>query len=402
MEFEGVGLYKDAPDEFTKTSPSPQTLEVTNGILDQYYGSLLNVIAEGRKMQPDAARAAVDNGPFVGQGAIDNHMIDALLFEDQAYQKLEGATKSGSLKHIKASDYVKVSVEGTDGPSRIAVIAGDGEILAAGAAESFSEAGMTGSGMAKVLKQVRDDNSIKGVILRVDSPGGDAIASAEILHAAEELSAKKPLLISMSDYAASGGYMMSMTGDRVLAYPNTLTGSIGVFFGKLTLRGLYDKVGINKYLLKRGRWASIDSDYTPLSPEERMRLQKELHEYYDGFVARVAKGRKKDASVIEPLAQGRVWLGAQAAKNGLVDELGGFDRAIALIKEKAKIPAQDKITLVAYPQKKSLMDLILNRDRDKTESEIDAAINKVMGGLPWRSLAQGGVLQTLPYSIKVK
>jgi protease-4 len=193
-----------------------------------------------------------------------------------------------------------------------------------------------------------------------------------------------------------------MTGDRVLAYSNTLTGSIGVFFGKLTLRGLYDKIGVNKYLLKRGRWASIDSEYTPLSPEERARLQTELHAYYDGFVARVAKGRKKDPKVIEPLAQGRVWLGAQAAKNGLVDEIGGFDRAIALIKEKAKIPSKDKITLVAYPQKKTLMELLLNRDRDTAATEIGAAITKLMGGLPWRALAQGGVLQTVPYSIKVK
>jgi len=403
MEFEGVGLYKDAPDTYTKTSPSPQTLEVTNGILDQYYGDLLKVIAEGRKMQPDAARAAVDNGPFVGDGAIENHMIDALLFEDQAYDKLEGAAKVGKLKRIKAADYMKAPVSNSDGPSRIAVIAGDGEILGAGSTQdTFSDAGMTGSGMAKVLKQVRDDNTIKGVILRVDSPGSDAIASAEILHAAEELSAKKPLLVSMSDYAASGGYMMSMTGDRVLAYSNTLTGSIGVFFGKVTLRGLYDKIGLNKYLLKRGRWSSIDSDYTPLSPEERVRLQKELHAYYDGFVGRVAKGRKKDAKVIEPLAQGRVWLGTQAAQNGLVDEIGGLDKAVSLIKEKAKIPAGDKVTLVPYPQKKTLMEILLNRDRDSASTEIDAAITKVMGGMPWRALAQGGVLQTIPYTISVK
>ncbi|MEI9814521.1 MAG: S49 family peptidase [Acidobacteriota bacterium] len=147
-------------------------------------------------------------------------MIDELVFEDQAYGKLEMATKSGSLRHVHAADYVKVPVTGSDGPSRIAVIAGDGEILSAGGVENYGQDGMTGSGMAKVLKQVGDDPNIKGVILRVDSPGGDAIASAEILHAAQNLSARKPLLISMSDYAASGGYMMSMTGDRVLAYSN--------------------------------------------------------------------------------------------------------------------------------------------------------------------------------------
>jgi protease-4 len=400
MEFEGIGLYKDAPDTYTKTAPSPQTLEVTNAILDQYFGNLINVIAEGRKKEPAAIRAAIDKGPFVGQGAVDNGIIDGLLFEDQVYDKLQTQVKVGSLKKVRAKDYIAVPVAGTDGPSRIAVIAGDGEILSAGATQNFSEAGMTGTGMAKVLKRVSDDASIKGVILRVDSPGGDAIASAEILHAAEMLSAKKPTLISMSDYAASGGYMMSMTGDHILAYSNTLTGSIGVFFGKLTLRGLYDKIGLNKYLLKRGKWSSIDSDYTPLSPEERARLHVELEAYYKGFVERVAKGRKRDYATIEPLAQGRVWLGAQAVKNGIIDEIGGFDRAIALIKEKAKIPASDKVTLVAYPEKRTLLQVLMSREQPETELEL--AIDKVMGGIPWRALAEGGILQSIPYSVSVK
>lgn len=400
MEFEGVGLYKDAPDTYTKTSPSPQTLEVTNLILDQYYGDIVHVIAEGRKRSPEQARAAIDQGPFVGQGAVDNGMIDGLLFEDQVYDRLNGQVKAGALKKVRAGDYAKVPVTGFEGPTRIAVIAGDGEILGTGATDGLDQAGMTGAGMAKTLKQVADDTSIKGVILRVDSPGGDAIASAEILHAAETLSKKKPLIISMSDYAASGGYMMSMTGDRILAYNNTLTGSIGVFFGKLTLKGFYDKIGLNKYLLKRGRWSSIDSDYTPLSTEERARLQTELKLYYKGFVQRVADSRKKDYKVVEPLAQGRVWLGAQALKNGLIDEIGGLDRAVALIKEKAKVPATDKITLVPYPEKRTLVQVLLNRDQPS--SEIDAAITKVMGGLPWRSLAKGGVLQTLPYSVQIK
>lgn len=401
MEFEGIGLYKDAPDTFTKTSPSPQTLEVTNQILDQYYGSLINVIAQGRKRDAATVQAMIDKGPFVGQSAIDAGMIDGMLFEDQVYAKLKQQVKADvDLKKVHAKDYVEVPVAGTDGPSRIAVIAGDGEILGAeGGLDQFSEAGMTGEGMAKVMKQVADNDQIKGVILRVDSPGGDAIASAEILHAAEELSKKKPMIISMSDYAASGGYMMSVTGDRILAYNNTLTGSIGVFFGKLTLKGLYDKIGMNKFLLKRGKWASIDSEYMPLSNDERARLHEELSAYYKGFVQRVATGRKKDYNTIEPLAQGRVWLGAQAVKNGLVDEIGGLDRAIALIKEKAKVPSNQPVTLVAYPLKRSLIDVLLKRE---PKNELEVTADKVMGGLPWRSLAQGGVLQTLPYSIRVK
>lgn len=401
MEFEGVGLYKDAPDTYTKTSPSPQTLEVTNQILDQYFGSLVAVIAQGRKREPDAVRAMIDKGPFVGQSAVDAGMIDGTLFEDQVYAKLKEQLKvAQDLKKVTAANYIEVPVSGSDGPTQIAVISGDGEILgAAGGLDRLSEAGMTGQGMARTLKDVADNDRIKGVILRVNSPGGDAIASAEILHAAEELSKKKPTIISMSDYAASGGYMMSVTGDPILAYNNTLTGSIGVFFGKLTLKGLYDKIGMNKYLLKRGKWSSIDSDYTPLSADERARLQVELQAYYKGFVQRVATGRKKEYNAIEPLAQGRVWLGAQAVKNGLVDEIGGLDRAIALIKEKTQVPAAQPVTLVAYPQKRTLLQTLMARE---PQTDLASAISEVMGGLPWRSLAEGGVMQTMPYAVRVK
>src|SRR5260370_9910083 len=130
--------------------------------------------------------------------------------------------------------------------------------------------------MTRLLRQVGNDSTLKGVILRIDSPGGDGIASDDILHEAKVLSAKKPLIISMSDLAASGGYFIAMTGDPVVAYPNTLTGSIGVFFGKLNLKGLFDKVGLTTYLLNRGRFADIDSSATPLTEEQRAKLHKEI------------------------------------------------------------------------------------------------------------------------------
>jgi protease-4 len=279
-------------------------------------------------------------------------------------------------------------------------VAGDGEILPAGADPGF-DAGMTAAAMRRTLREVADDPSIRGVILRVDSPGGDAIASAEILHEVQMLSAKKPVLISMSDYAASGGYMMSMSGDPVLAYSNTLTGSIGVFFGKLTLRGLYDKIGLNKYLLTRGRWAAIDSDYTPLGPAERERLRQELMLYYRSFVERVAAGRKQSYETIEPLAQGRVWLGAQAKQNGLVDEIGGLDRAIELIKDKARIPPSERVSLVAYPARRTFLEVLMSRP--ETAAGFESAVDKLLGGLPWRSLAAGsGIVGLMPYGVRVR
>jgi protease-4 len=166
--------------------------------------------------------------------------------------------------------------------------------------------------MSKLLREVANDSSIKGAILRIDSPGGDGIASDDILHEVKLLSQKKPVVISMSDLAASGGYFIAMTGDPVIAYPNTLTGSIGVFFGKVNLRGLYDKIGINKETLMRGRFANIDSDYGPLTEPARQKLRTEIEVFYRGFVQRVADGRKRPYDQMEALAQGRVWLGAQA------------------------------------------------------------------------------------------
>jgi protease-4 len=399
MEFEHVGKYKDAPDTFTRTSPSPETLETTNQILDQYYGDIVGVIADGRKKTPDAVRALIDDGPFIGKSALDGGLVDALIFEDQMYGQLKDQVKT-EVKKISAHNYAKAPVSGFAGKSRIAFVTGDGEITRGGSDGDVSDSGITATGMIKSLRQVEEDSTIKGVIVRIDSPGGDGIASDDILHEMKLLSAKKPVLISMSDLAASGGYFIAMTGDPVLAYSNTLTGSIGVFFGKINLRGLYDKVGARKELLTRGRYAAIDSEYAPLTQDQRDKLQREIQVFYKGFVDRVAEARKQPYETVEPLAQGRVWLGAQAKQNGLVDEIGGLDRAVELIKQKAKIAASEQVTLVTYPPRRTLLELLLSRSDETTE--VDSMIRKVAGRLPLRALAKGGILQLMPYTLEVK
>jgi protease-4 len=400
LEFEHVGKYKDAPDMFTKTSPSPETLEVENQILDQYYGNIINVIAEGRKKQPDAVRALIDDGPFVGKSALDGGLVDELIFEDEMYGKLKDAAKLDSIKKIGERDYSRVEVAGVDGKTRIAFIVGQGEITRGGTNDSVGSDGITATGLVKLMRQVENDSSIKGVILRIDSPGGDGIASDDILHQAKSLSARKPVVISMSDLAASGGYFIAMTGDPVVAYPNTLTGSIGVFFGKVNLRGLFDKVGLTTYTLKRGRFADIDTTTAPLNDEQREKLRREIETFYKGFVERVAAGRKKPYDTVEPLAQGRVWLGAQAKQNGLVDELGGLDRAIEMVRDRAKISSSEKIVLVTYPPKRSVWDVLFNRT-DET-SQVESLVRPVVGKLPLRSLAHGGIMKLMPFAINVK
>ena len=399
MEFEHVGKYKDAPDTFTKTSPSPETLEVTNQILDQYYGNLIQVMADGRKLPAGAVRGVIDQGPFIGQSALDSGLVDGLIFEDEMLTQLNTLLKA-DLKKIGARSYSKAAGAEPTGRPRIAYVTGDGEITRGNPGEDASDNGITAFGMVKQLREVASDSSIKGVIVRVDSPGGDGIASDDILHEMKVLSKKKPVLISMSDLAASGGYFIAMTGDPVLAYSNTLTGSIGVFFGKVDLRGLYDKIGLKKELLTRGRFAAIDSEYKPLTPEEREKVQREIQVFYKGFVQRVAEGRKRPYDQMEALAQGRVWLGSQAKMNGLVDEIGGLDRAVEMIKQRTNIAASEQVTLVTYPPRRTLLEMLLKSSNDS--SELESAIKAVAGHMPWRSLAHGGVQHLMPYSLVIK
>ncbi len=237
------------------------------------------------------------------------------------------------------------------------------------------------------------------MIVRVDSPGGESFASDEIWREMNRLSGRKPVVISMSDQAASGGYYIAMTGDPVIAYPATYTGSIGVVYGKANLRGLYGKLGISKQILTRGRFAAIDSDYAPLDEASRRKLREGVDDNYRVFVEKVAAARKREFGQIEPVAQGRVWLGSQAHRNGLVDELGGLDRAVELIRRKAGIAEGEETSLTVYPQPRSLLDLLMSRSLQAAGPEWLAAFLKRW---PAGALSGGGFFRLAPYSLDVR
>ena len=421
MEFEHVGKYKDAPDMFTKTGSSPETREVINGLLDQFYGDFVASVAEGRKKTLQEVRTLIDNGPFAGQEALKGGLVDELAYEDQVFAKLKDKLKLGDGR-INEHDYAKLPAPaGVDGTTRIAFLVGQGDIVRGATNDGVAPNMITAAGIIKVMRQVRDDDSIKGVILRIDSPGGDGIASDDILHEAKLLSQKKPTVISMSDLAASGGYFIAMTGDPLIAYRATETGSIGVFFGKPNLRGLYDKIGVHKELMTRGRFADIDTDAAPLNDAQRAKLRAEIELFYKSFVEKVAGARNRKYGDVEALAQGRVWTGAQAKQNGLVDELGGIDRAIELVKRRAKIAAAEKIKLVAYPPRRTLFQILMNREQltemesnimeSRAESRLESKLAELTGDASIRSLIhallrgtlpQGGILSRMPYSVVVR
>jgi protease-4 len=195
---------------------------------------------------------------------------------------------------------------------------------------------------------------------------------------------------------------MAMTGDPIVAYPGTYTGSIGVVMLKPTLHGLYDKLGITIDGLSRGRFANLDSTYHPLSPAERQKLRERIDDTYRAFVTKEADARKRQFTEIDAMAQGRVWLGSQAKPKGLVDELGGIDRAIELVKDKAKIGRQEKVTIISYPARRTIFDLALGRNPDSSFESRFPVLSKLLKNWQTRALLQGGVLRMMPYAIEIR
>ncbi len=407
-DMEHAGKYKSFSETFTENKMSEAHREVTNSILDTMLEHFLTTVSAARQMTPAELRAALDQAPYLPAKAVAARLADGLLYEDQVLEEIKKRAKVKSIQKLKPEDYNRISLEslGLAGGSRIAVVYAVGGIYRGedDVDPLSGDQSMGADTVSRALREVGEDDDIKGVILRVDSPGGDGIASDQIWREMNLLRAKKPMVISMSDAAASGGYYIAMSGDPVIAYPGTYTGSIGVVYGKLNLRGLYDKIGLKKEILSRGRNAEYDTDYRGFTPAERQKVIEEMNAFYHAFVGKVAEARKKKPEEIEPLAQGRVWLGAQAKQNGLIDDLGGFDRAVALVKERAKLKPEDKVTLVPYPPPKKLLDLVMSRLGDMSgEEAVARLLRRKLGALPyWRALLDGGVLKVPPYWISVQ
>jgi protease IV len=401
VQVDHIGRYKDAGDIFTRTNMSPETREVLNQVLDEIYGGFCSTVGQFRHKSADEVRSLIDNGPFAANQAKSSGLVDELGYEDQVYGDLKKKLGLGQINKLSIRTYFR-AVPGKG--DHIALLVGEGDIVRGDPDSSFSnEVAIAANAFAKTIRQVRNDHTVKGVILRVDSPGGDAVASDEILHELKLLSNAKPLVISMSDVAASGGYFISMTGDRVLAYPDTITGSIGVLYVRPNVHGFFDKLGIQEDILSRGRLAEIDSDYVPLSDAARQKLHELIQASYKSFVTDVAKARKETYDQIDPVAQGRVWMGTQARQNGLVDELGGLDQAVALIRKKANLPSTGDTNLIMYPPRRSLIDILTNTSPDAFETSVaENRLRKLVPGLPGRAFLKGGILRILPYELTVR
>lgn len=395
VQVDHIGRYKDAGDIFTKTNMSPETREVLSQVLDQIYNDFCSTVAASRRKSADDMKALIDMGPFLGAQAKASGLIDQLGYEDQVYADLKNKVGAGELNKLSIRTYFRAVPSRGD---RIALLVGQGDIVSGESDNSLGSSEVIASGtFSKLIRQVRNDRSIKGVILRIDSPGGDSVASDEILRELKLLSGAKPLVISMSDVAASGGYFVSMTGDPIVSYSDTITGSIGVLYVRPSLHGLYDKLGISDDMVSRGKLADMDSPYLPLSDAAREKLHDMIQATYVSFVSKVATARRKSYDQIDPIAQGRVWMGAQAQQNGLVDNLGGLDQAIALVRKRAHLSPTGDTNLVLYPPRRTLFEMLTNASADGMASvQAETKIRKLLPELPSQSFLRGGLLRILP------
>jgi protease IV len=344
-EFVRVGAYKNAPDIFTRSDMSKEQREVTDALLDDLYGRYVRQVAQGRHLDEAKFRQVLDRGLLDPADALREGLVDALVYPDQLDEEV-GKLLGGNVPIRRVSiepPHVKDVRWGTR--PRIAVVRVEGDIArGAGGSGPFGTVDIAGSDtITRRIRGLADDPDVKAIVVRIDSPGGDGTASdliwRELVRARVEK--HKPVVASMGDVAASGGYYVAVASDEIWAEPSTVTGSIGVFVGKFDLHELYGGLGLNLVTDKRGKSADLFSTARPLSDDERAMLQRWVESFYWQFVDRVAQGRKLTRDQVDAIARGRVWSGAQAQQRGLVDKMGGFDDAVRAAAARAQVSDYD-------------------------------------------------------------
>lgn len=343
------GQYKSAPEQWTETrSTDPARFEM-NELLDDLYADLLDGISSGRGKSADEVRSLVDKGPFTGEEAVKNGLVDALVYPDELRDKLSGAFPEG---FARDEDYgVEPDTSGWEPQRAIAVVVVDGPIVGGPSSPGGLLGGAaTGSEtIVQALDQARRADAVKGVVLRVDSPGGSAFASDEIWRAVKRLRDEgKPVVVSMGGYAASGGYYVAAGADAIYALPATVTGSIGVYGGKFNARGLFEKLDVNTEQYTRGRNAGMYTLSRPFDDVELAALDRMIADTYRQFKEKVEQGRQLSPERVEELAQGRVWSGRDAKEQGLVDEHGGLFEAVERVRQEAGLRPDASYTLVTF------------------------------------------------------
>ncbi len=366
-----VGKYKSAVEPYTRKDMSPESRAQTQKLIDDIWGDLSASIEKARSLEPGGLLKISDaEGIIRADKAVEAHLIDRVGYLDEMLDELHTATGTKNakepFKQISMADYAKLvppnnlASKRRDGGSatasaqKIAIVYAEGTIVDG----TGSDQGVVwGDKVARDLREIRRDDGVKALVLRVNSPGGSVTASETIQREVRLIQKTKPVIVSMGSLAASGGYWISTYSDRIFAEPTTITGSIGVFGLLFNVQGLAnDKLGLTFQTVKTGKFADAATVTRPKTPEELEVLQNSVDWVYDQFLTKVADSRRMDRAAVNEIAQGRVWSGTEAAKLGLVDEIGGLDKAVAYAAGKASVG--EEFSVVEYPVRKAFVEAL--------------------------------------------
>ncbi len=419
-QFLKIGKYKNAPDQYTEKEMTEGQREVINAVLDDYYTRIVNTISETRKKTPEDVKALIDNAPYNATQAKQQGLIDETFYKEQVYTELKnrlGYKEEDKVRTVSTSEYREVAADslGLNNGERVAVIYASGAITGGSSNRSPFGGETVGSDtMIKAINEAAEDKSIKAIVLRIDSPGGSALASDLMWYAIENAKLKKPVVVSMSDVAASGGYYIACNANKIVAEPSTVTGSIGVFMGKPVMKGFYDWIGVSNEYVLRGKNAGIFRETVKWEGDELKKMTDSINNiYFTNFVPKVAKGRGKTDEEVNTIAQGRVWTGAQAKEKGLIDEFGGLERAIEIAKGLANLPADKDVRRVNFPEPRPFFETLFSggiyaqtQEQKVQEELIKALPEDVRKTLRYASILdqmkRGEAMMMLPYELEIK
>lgn len=363
MQIFKVGTYKSAVEPFIATEMSPANREQVTAFIGSIWGQIVEGVSTSRKISRDSLNVYADRMLmfYPAEESMKTGLVDTLIYKNDVRDYIKTLVKIEEDDRLPVLGLdemmnVKKNTPKDKSGNIVAVYYASGEITDQ-PTSSVSEEGIVGSKVIRDLRKLKEDDDVKAVVLRVNSPGGSAFASEQIWHAVKELKSKKPVIVSMGGYAASGGYYISCIADSIVAEPTTLTGSIGIFGMFPDVKGLADKVGITYDVVKTNKFADFGNIMRPLNAEEQALMQMMIARGYNLFVSRCAEGRQMTKEAIEKVAEGRVWTGETAKQLGLVDELGGIDKALDMAVKKADI---ESYTVVSYPDKEDFLTSLFN------------------------------------------
>ncbi|MFQ5722965.1 MAG: signal peptide peptidase SppA [Terriglobia bacterium] len=347
-----IAEYKTARNILTEREYTRAHREMVTDLIRTWQGQLVEGIAASRGLEPAAVEELVRQGPYLAEEAVEANLIDRLLYWDEYRELLKEKAGGQELNTISVGSYLERSAP-TRG-RRIAVVYASGAIVPGKSGYDPAIGRFMGSDtVAAALRAARRDDSVAAIVFRVDSGGGSALAS-EIIRREVVLARKeKPVVVSMSDVAASGGYWIAMSADKIVADPGTVTGSIGVVYGKMNIKGFYNLLGVTNDYVAPYPNSTLFYEFENFTPAQRQTILRFMRDVYDNFLEGVSNGRGLAVEEVDRIAKGRVWLGSEAKELGLVDELGGLERAVELAKELAGIPPEEGVEYKIFPRPKT-------------------------------------------------